>query len=109
MQNLHRICGFSMIDQRMTKNFIFESNEEILQKLVTKMINKRKKMNLTQKELAEVTGVSFRTIQKLETGGNITLINFIAILRGLGQLHLIDLSSDSNIPSPKAIHKSNIA
>lgn len=84
--------------------FIFQSDQEILKQIVSKLINKRKQLKLTQKKLAEKAGISFRTIQKIEAGGNSTMLNFIAVLRALGELKLLDSFLAEEILSPKAIH-----
>ena len=84
--------------------YIFKTDQEILERIVNKLIVKRKRLKLTQKKLAEKAGVSFRTIQKLEAGGNSTMLNFIAILRALGELGLLDSFLEEDIISPKSIH-----
>jgi transcriptional regulator with XRE-family HTH domain len=84
--------------------YAFHSDQEILRQIVSKLIVKRKYLKLTQKKLAENAGLSFRTIQKLEAGGNVTMLNFIAILRALGELALWDNLTSEEVPSPKSIH-----
>lgn len=83
---------------------LFQTNQEILKQIVSRLIAKRKSLKLTQKKLAGKAGVSFRTIQKLEAGGNSTMLNFIAILRALGELELLNSFLTMETPSPKSIH-----
>lgn len=53
-------------------------------KLIEKLIETRKEKNITQKELAEVTGVSQQAISRLELEKHIPKIDtFIRILDGL--------------------------
>lgn len=88
----------------------FRTDEEILSKISKKMLEKRKALKLSQVELAARAGVSFRTIQTLERGGNPTMINFISIARALGELQsleslMVEAKRESKSLSPKEIHK----
>lgn len=85
--------------------YLFETDQEILNKLVKKLTIKRKALKLTQKMLAEKAGVSFRTIQNLEKGENTTLLNFIAVLRALGELSSLSPLLADEVLSPKSIHE----
>ena len=53
--------------------------------ILNKIAERRKRLNLTQKELAEKTGTNVRWIQKLEKGeidiNNITFINAVKLLK----------------------------
>ena len=55
--------------------------------IIRAMADARISQNLTQKELAERSGVSQTTISHFEQGvsRNLTLANFISLLRALGQ------------------------
>lgn len=57
--------------------------ELLLNSLTNKLKHKRLEYNITQKQLAKITGMSIRTIQRMEDSGVITLINFIRILKAL--------------------------
>lgn len=83
----------------------FDTDEEILKKLITKLTTKRKQLKLSQKELAQKAGISFRTIQTIEAGNNLNLLSLIAILRALGELRLLDAFLQEEHLSPKSIHK----
>lgn len=87
----------------------FQTDQEILAKIVERLRTKRKLLKLTQKELAAKAGVSFRTIQTLENGGNCTMLNFIAIIRSLGEMNLLSpmMKEDTNEASPKEIFEAN--
>ena len=56
-----------------------------------KVKNYRISYPLTQKELADKSGVSLRTIQLFEGGADIKLSNFMAILKALGLENNIDV------------------
>ena len=46
---------------------------------------KRKSLNVTQNDLAEISGISIRSLKDIETGkGNPTLMQLIKILNSLG-------------------------
>ena len=48
--------------------------------------------NLTQKEVAELSGIGITTIHKFESGtsGNISLSTFILLLKVVGQINSLD-------------------
>ena len=62
---------------------------QLLQHLGENMKNIRINENITQKELAEKTGVSEMTIVNMEQGKNISLETFLVILKALDKLDLI--------------------
>ena len=86
------IMGFKQIDikstvieERKEKEFDYEY-KKIKQeyKLIEKLIETRKANNMTQKELAELVGVSQQAISRLELEKHIPKIDtFIKILDGL--------------------------
>ena len=52
----------------------------------------RMRCNLTQKEVAERSGIGLTTIHKFENGsaGNISLSTFILLLKVVGQINALD-------------------
>lgn len=64
----------------------YTSNNDILQLLARRMKEYRLAARLSQRELAEKSGVSYTTICRFEQGKhpNISLGNFISLLRQLG-------------------------
>ncbi len=64
----------------------YTSNYDILQLLARRMKEYRLSARLSQRELAEKSGVSYTTICRFEQGKhpNITLNNFISLLRQVG-------------------------
>lgn len=64
----------------------YTSNRDILQLLAKRMKEYRLAARLSQRELAEKSGVSYTTICRFEQGKhpNITLSNFISLLREVG-------------------------
>lgn len=90
----------------------FLTDKEVLEEIVEKLVSKRKKLKLTQKEVAQRAGISFRTVQALEAGGNCTVLNLIAIIRSLGELSALSALMDSSLKasrslSPKEVHEKN--
>lgn len=90
----------------------FQTDKEILEKIVQRLSLKRKHLGLSQKELAARAGISFRTVQTLEAGGNCTSINLIAVIRSLGELASLSSLMDSRVEtkkdfSPREIHERN--
>lgn len=64
----------------------YTSNYDILRLLAKRMKEYRLAARLSQRELAEKSGVSYTTICRFEQGKhpNITLSNFISLLRQVG-------------------------
>ncbi len=67
-------------------DFDYTSNHEILRILSKRMKEYRLSARLSQRELAEKSGVSYTTICRFEQGKhpNISLNSFIALLRQVG-------------------------
>lgn len=66
------------------------TNLQILVQLGQRIRRKRVNMNLSQIDIAEKSGVSRRTVQAIEAGHSISLVNLIAILRSLDALDSLD-------------------
>lgn len=70
-------------------DFSLATTEEIIQELALRTKQKRKRNSArygTQKEFAAHIGMSYRSYQKFEISGKITLEKFIDVLRGLDSL-----------------------
>ena len=65
------------------------NNKQILCELGKSMKRKRINAQLTQKNLAEMAGVSLYTITGMEKGRNVSLDTFITVLRQTGHLDLL--------------------
>ncbi len=68
-----------------------ENNNVLLNEIGLRIKAKRIAMNMTQADLALESGASLRTITKVESGSNISLIHLIAILRALRIAANLDL------------------
>ncbi|MBD8482795.1 helix-turn-helix domain-containing protein [Pseudomonas coleopterorum] len=64
------------------------SDDAIATLLGRALRDRRLRKNITQNELAELTGVSTPTLQKLEKGKG-TIANLISTLRGVGAIDLL--------------------
>ncbi|MEG0016174.1 MAG: helix-turn-helix domain-containing protein [Gordonibacter sp.] len=69
----------------------YESNAAVLGELAQRLRDQRLALGLTQAELAKKSGVSARTVARLESGESIALEGFLGVLRALGALRNIDL------------------
>ena len=69
--------------------------------------SKRKKLGLTQKEVAEQSGIGLTTIYKFENGtaGNLSLSTFILLLKVVGQVNALDDLMPELPESPYLIRK----
>ncbi|MDR1690622.1 MAG: helix-turn-helix domain-containing protein [Candidatus Methanoplasma sp.] len=81
------------------------SDREIVEDIGRKLLDIRLKNNTTRKELQFVTGVHEKTIGDAEKGKNVTLINLVSILRGLGALDLLEPLIEEEIVSPAMLFK----
>jgi len=66
------------------------SNKEIGQVLAQRVKTIRKAQKITQKQLAQTSGVSYASYRLFEKNGTISLLSFIAAVRALGKLDHID-------------------
>lgn len=73
------------------------TNQMILQEIGTRLQNYRLDMNMKQSELSRITGVSIATIRRLESGEDVGLSKFVAIMLALG------LTSNLNYIIPEEI------
>ncbi len=73
-------------------DYIELSEPDIIKILGERFRDYRLNCQLTQKDLADKTGISIKTISNFESGkaNNITMINFLTMLRTIGQLDNID-------------------
>lgn len=90
-------------------NLSYTTNQDIIALLCQRLKEYRLAARISQREMAEKSGVSLTTISHLEQGmnRNITLNNFISLLRVLGmELRLSDLLPELPVP-PMALKQMN--
>ena len=63
---------------------VWETAEELDQKLADRVRNIRKRRSISQQKLAKMSGVSYGTIKRFETTGQISLISLTRIAMALG-------------------------
>jgi len=66
------------------------SDEEVLQKIGSKLKELRLEQNIKQKELAEKSGLSMFSISQMETGHNTSIQSIVQVLRALDKMELLD-------------------
>ena len=73
-------------------NFYEYSVPELVRLLGERFKEYRMRCNLTQKEVAEQSGIGLTTIHKFENGtaGNLSLSTFILLLKVIGQVDALD-------------------
>ena len=59
--------------------FIWETPEELDQKLAQRVRKIRKRRSITQEKLASISGVSYGSIKRFETTGQISLLSLTKI------------------------------
>ncbi len=85
------------------------SNIDILETLSKRVKEYRLAARMSQRELAEKSGVSYTTISHFEQGKNtnLTLSNFISLLRTIGmERRLVELLPELPVP-PMALREIN--
>ena len=65
------------------EQFVWETAEELDQKLAQRVRNIRKRRSISQERLASMSGVSYGSIKRFETSGQISLISLTKIAMAL--------------------------
>ena len=65
------------------EKLIWETAEELDQKLAQRVRNIRKRRSISQERLASMSGVSYGSIKRFETSGQISLISLTKIAMAL--------------------------
>ena len=88
-------------------NFYEYSAPELVRLLGSRFKEYRMRCNLTQKEVAEQSGIGLTTIHKFENGtaGNLSLSTFILLLKVIGQVDALDDVMPELPESPYLIRK----
>lgn len=83
-------------------DFYEYSTPEIVQMLGSRFKDYRMRCDLTQKEVADKSGIGLTTIHKFENGtaGNLSLSTFILLLKVVGQVNALDDILPKLPPSP---------
>lgn len=61
------------------EQFVWETAEELDQKMAQRIRNIRRRRSISQEKLAEMSGVSYGSIKRFETSGQISLISLTKI------------------------------
>lgn len=100
------------LNNHIMKSYVsveYTSNFDIMQLLAKRMKEYRLAARLSQRELAALAGVSYTTICRFEQGKhpNITLSNFISLLRQVGmESRMADILPELPVP-PMALREIN--
>ena len=65
------------------EQFVWETAEELDQKLAQRVRNIRKRRSISQEKLASMSGVSYGSIKRFETTGKISLLSLTKIAMAL--------------------------
>jgi len=77
----------------------------LLDKLADAMLRTRLNLNLSQKTVAERSGVSLKAVVNLESGQGVSMRSFLAVCRTYGKLGWIDAITPPEGPSPMELLK----
>ena len=80
---------------------------ELVRLLGSRFKDYRMRCNLTQREVAELSGIGLTTIHKFENGtaGNLSFSTFILLLKVVGQINALDALLPELPESPYLIRK----
>lgn len=67
-----------------------QTNKQILEALAIRLKDNRIRKNYTQKELAEKSGVSLNSVQRIEQGKSVSLSILLSVLRTLRLLNNLE-------------------
>ena len=90
----------------------YTTNQDLIILLSQRLKEYRLAARISQREMAERSGVSLTTISHLEQGvnQNITLNNFISLLRAIGmEQRLTDLLPELPMPTPSLTKPSSLS
>ena len=90
-------------------DFYEYSTPELVRLLGLRFKEYRMRCNLTQREVAEQSGIGLTTIHKFENGtaGNLSLSTFLLLLKVVGQINALDDLLPELPESPYLIRKKN--
>lgn len=83
----------------------FLTDTAILEELGDRLTQRRLELELTQAELAEQSGVSKRTVERIEAGATSQLSTLIRIFRALGLVDRLDMLVPPSGPRPMDLLK----
>ena len=88
-------------------DFYEDSTPELVRLLGERFKEYRMRCNLTQKEVADQSGIGLTTIYKFENGtaGNLSLSTFILLLKVIGQVNALDDVMPELPESPYLVRK----
>lgn len=72
------------------------TDDQIVYELTQRVKRKRLNLNITQETLAKRAGVHIQTVKNFEAGKSTTMLTFIQLLRGFGELNALE----SFLPDP---------
>ena len=79
------------------------STEEILSEVGRRIKAARINANMTQRQMAENTGLSLKTVSNLENGKDVSFSTVIDVLRVTGNLQTLDVILPENVVRPSQI------
>lgn len=85
------------------------SAPELVRMLGVRFKDYRLRARLTQREVAELTGVTVPTVQRFENGlsGNITLSTFLLLMKAIGCINALDEFMPEQPESPYLYNDNN--
>ena len=100
MQNTKKYITFTIEKGGNMTTYSAQTDESALALIGKRLAAFRIRNNWTQAQLAEQSGVSKGTIERIERGDSVQIVNFIKVLRACGMLESFLSVFPNDLPSP---------
>jgi len=84
----------------MAKNWIAMADPEIVKEICQAVKQMRINNNITQQQIADVSGLDRTTISRMESGRAVNLLTLVQVLRALDKLDILNVFSVEQAISP---------
>ena len=84
---------------------VFESDHEVLQQLANYFKRSRINLQLTQQDIATQAGLDRGVVSRFENGENISLLNFLTLMRSVSKLDRLQELANEERPDPRIVRK----
>jgi transcriptional regulator with XRE-family HTH domain len=84
----------------MAKNWIAMADPEIVKEICQAVKQMRINKNISQQQIAEMSGLDRTTISRMETGRAVNILTLVQVLRALDKLDILNVFSTEQVISP---------
>lgn len=84
----------------MAKNWIAMADPEIVKDICQAVKQMRINKNISQQQIAEMSGLDRTTISRMESGRAVNILTLVQVLRALDKLDILNVFSTEQVISP---------